>query len=132
MASNKLKRAMLDLLLRESFPWVTVDTSHPGVDVPANLRVHGSFTNFRLTFEQGPQIPDLKLTDDGWTATLAFGPGNTYFVVIPWDACVQFGDGPADSYAIVWKRPEKVEEDAPVAPVTRLKPKFGVVKGDKA
>jgi len=127
---NKLKKAFLELLLRESTPWVTVDPTVPGVDIPQHLRA--GFVNFRLTFEHGPQIPDLRITDAGWTATLAFGPNGTYFATVPWEACVQFGDGPGETYAIIWKRDEVPDAAAAVeTKVETPRRKFGLVKGDK-
>lgn len=127
-----LKRELLELLLQRSHPWVAVDTTFFGIDLPPHLREQG-IVNFRLVFEDGPQIPDLKLTDEGWSATLSFG-GSIYHVRVPWGACVQFSDGPTrHSYVMVFETEKPTLKDLP--PITTpppKKPTLGVIKGEKS
>jgi len=118
-----LKKILLETLLQHSKPWVAVDTTFPGVDLPKHLQ---GIVNFRMFFDQGPQIPDLELTSEGWTATLNFGPGNNHFVKVPWGACVQFSDGRDHTFAIIFTSEKPTLKDLP--PVRKL----GLVKNEKS
>lgn len=125
MAPPALKRAVLELLLERSFPCVVVDTTYPGVDVPLQFR--GKPLIIRLIFEVGPQIPDLKLTDEGWTATLSFA-AEPYFVTIPWGACAQFTDGSEKpGYVFGFASEKPTVRDLPPVKSASPKPRLSVV-----
>jgi len=139
--NNRMKKELLQTLLKHSFPWVSVDLTYPGVEVPPHLQGQEAVA-FKLAFESGPQIPDLKLTDEGWSGTLSF-KGNLYFVKIPWGACAQFTN--QENYVVAFHREEPVATSSSTAttvkdlppvdaqvPATTSEPpkrKFGVIRG---
>jgi len=111
-----LKKAILETLLKETFPWVVVDTSYPGVAVPEALK--GQPVAFRLLFESGPQIPDLTLDDKGISGTFSFNGGSLFPVHFPWGSCLQFHDGVEPNFQIGFK-PEAAPEPPKKRPFLR-------------
>lgn len=114
-----LKKAILEALLKEAFPWVVVDTTYPGVMVPDYLK--GQPVSFRLLFERGPQIPDLTLDSKGISGTFSFNNGAVLFPVhFPWDSCLQFHDGVEPSFQVGFRHVPVVE----AAPEPKKRPPF--------
>lgn len=115
------KKELLEFLLQRTYPWVGVVPDHPGVDVPSHLRGNPR-VDFQLRFKEGAQIPDLIIDDAGWSGTLSFN-GSLHRVVVPWEACLAFSEGPATGFLVVFPGPP-IDEQKP----DPERPKLRVVK----
>lgn len=89
------QRTTFDRLLSDNPTVLVVLVDHAKLKVPDSVRPRPDKT---VTFEYGldmpVQIPDLKVTDEGISATLSFNrtPCPTF---VPWEAVVRFGVVPA-------------------------------------
>jgi len=119
-----LKHTIAEVLLQNSMLNVVVNVEHKGVHgLPENLA--GSVL-FKLVFETGPQIPDLELSDFGWSGTLSFS-GLQYFVRVPWSACLAFiGEDAKSKYMMKFDEAEE-EAEKPI-PLKLKKSPFRLVK----
>jgi len=80
---NVQKQQMANFMLG-ACPFLKVDHTIAGVKLPEFLQREGLV----LRIGRDPNVlgmPDLEITDDGWSATLSV-QGSRHFVVIPWES----------------------------------------------
>jgi hypothetical protein len=94
---HRLQCAIFNRLLRENTTVLVVISDHAKLEIPDSVRPKpGLRTAFEYGLDMPIQIPDLKVTDEGISATLSFNrtPCPTF---VPWEAVVRFGVVPAQS-----------------------------------
>ena len=94
---HKLQHACFERLLRDNSTVLVVISGHARLEMPDSVRPKPDET---VTFEYGLDmlipIPDLKVTDEGISATLSFNR-TPYTTFVPWEAVVRFGVVPSQS-----------------------------------
>jgi hypothetical protein len=97
-ALHVLNRTSVFEHLLSASPIVQVTFSdHMKLQIPDSVRPKpGETVTFEYGLDMPIQIPDLKVTDEGISATLSFNrtPCPTF---VPWEAVVRFGVVPAQS-----------------------------------
>lgn len=97
---NPQKRDLATFILW-SCPFIAVDGEDPNCILPEMLRKK----DLVLRIGTDPKVmamPDLKIEDLGWSATIAL-QGSHHWVQIPWEACSHFWIGPPfHGPTIVW------------------------------
>ncbi len=122
MDFNEQKRALMEALL-PLCPFVSIDATLPGVEVPESLKR----ADLVLRLGRDPRVmgmPDLTLDAKGFSVTISLS-GVRHFVSVPWESCSRFWVGePFAGPLVVW--PTAVEKPKPPAPSG---PSLRVVKG---
>jgi len=111
-AFRHVMREALTQVAKDGLPgdhhfYITFNTNHPGVEVPAYLRAQ--YPN-EMTIVLQFQFFGLEVTDEGFSVTLSFG-GVRERIVIPFDAISTFAD-PSVNFALQFQPAEDADADA--------------------
>jgi hypothetical protein len=80
-----MKKLIKTALLTGADVNVTLDPTHPDVDLPRHLLGHELVT-LVIGYNLRKPIPDLALSAVAFSATLSFGYHGQYNLLVPWDA----------------------------------------------
>lgn len=105
-----LKRHVIEQLLeREAFFLLVIDSSYPGVGLPEHLLEGGQPVGINIGLRLAVPIPDLEFDDGGIHGTLSFNR-SPFHCTFPWPSIVQLS---VEDEHLVWVLPRR-EEPAPV------------------
>jgi hypothetical protein len=127
--TSKLKRIIAEELLSTEFSFlVTMNVEHPGVGVPAHVKLGAlrlspqvAVVSLVVGYKLSIPIQDLVVDDEGITATLSFNR-TPYWCSMPWDAILGFAG--AGGKPIVAFNPETSTE-------ARALPEWATTGGSK-
>ncbi|HZH28163.1 MAG TPA: ClpXP protease specificity-enhancing factor SspB [Azospirillaceae bacterium] len=111
-AFRHVMREALTQVAKDGLPgdhhfYITFNTNHPGVEVPAYLRAQ--YPN-EMTIVLQFQFFGLEVTDEGFSVTLSFG-GVRERIVIPFDAISTFAD-PSVNFALQFQPADDADTDS--------------------
>lgn len=131
MENNQDKRAIFDaLLIQCSQVFVHLDARLPGVNVPKQY-----WTQHNLLLDYGLDlaipITDLKLCEDGISATLSFNRGFV-FTFVPWDSIYVIRSNEGHVFVFPSSAPAEFELSIPEAQLPAVAPKGRVGPPDSS
>lgn len=84
-ATSDEKRKIFESFLARGWPMLYFDPKAPGILLPDRLASKQSLS-LQYGLDMPKQIHDLKVSDEGVSATLSFGDIGSFLTNVPWDA----------------------------------------------